>query len=608
MMTCALLCSPGQTCYANSTAAMDCLNSIPFNRAWANATIDVVTQSLENFGFGALYHATGPPYSINLDIMGELANTQAMIDVDAFANDLDFQEHVQNVFQLTLDAHTRYRKPACYTANFVQPFAFDIQVVPGSSPDNGSSQNPAVTSMDTEPRLFIMENLYTEQYLVQYPEAPNLADYLGQEILLLDGLEATTAIAQWGDSHETRSNNAGARFNSAVRSYLYRSSQQSSILPMTDLQVTLVNGTELTLPWLAAYSDGLADPSVCAAPPADTVSTTAEETPAPVRPLTRAQAAPSLDLHPPTLLHPDTLHSERADREQIVPADSPYYLSCFVQTVSSSNATIAGVSRVLVMKVASFSPPGDNYTDAWEHFLGSAETCLSQEFDLVVVDVMQNGGGYVCLGLRLIELLVEDYEDDHTLVQMNYDLPHSPLMDAYIATNNKPNPYPDPEMVEQILDQATQQPFVDGEAYYYPGRNVTMGGVTSWRTNIFSLDCTEAEAMPANGFRPSTFMPPEKLIILTDGTCGSTCASFTKIPQEAGKATFVGAGGLWHESMDVSSFAGGFVCNPSYLQNIAYWSNLTFPSFLTNQAWQFGWAAWYSAKLPSRPVQFTVGN
>ena len=58
--------------------------------------------------------------------------------------------------------------------------------------------------------------------------------------------------------------------------------------------------------------------------------------------------------------------------------------------------------------------------------------------------------------------------------------------------------------------------------------------------------------------------------------------------------------------MDVSSFAGGFVCNPGYLQNLAYWSNVTFPAFLTNQAWQFGWAAWYSAKLPSRPVQFTV--
>jgi hypothetical protein len=349
-------------------------------------TADVVSQSLENFGFGALYHSTGPPYSINLDIMGELANTQTMIDADSFVNDLDFQEHVQNVFQLTLDAHTRYRKPACYNANFVQPFAFDMQVVPGSTPDNGSTQNPAVTSMDTEPRLFIMENLYTEQYKVQYPTY-DIEAYLGQEILLLDGLEATTAIAQWGDSHETRSNNAGARFNSAIRSFLYRSSSQTSILPMTDLQVTLVDGTELTLPWLASYTDGLADVSVCAAAPAAAISSEKDETsnPALAQPLSRSQSDLTLHEHPPTLLSPDILHAERADRQQIVPADSPYYLSCFVQTVSSTNASVAGVSRVLVMKVASFSPPGIDYTDAWTNFLASAETCLSQQFDLVVV-------------------------------------------------------------------------------------------------------------------------------------------------------------------------------------------------------------------------------
>lgn len=276
-----------------------------------------------------------------------------------------------------------------------------------------------------------------------------------------------------------------------------------------------------------------------------------------------------------------------------------------MQTSTGTDATDAGVSRTLVMKVASFSPPGE-YQDAWAGFLGEAETCLSTDFDMVVVDVMQNGGGYVCLGLRLLELLVEEYEDDHTLVQMKYDLPHSTLMDQYVKVVNAPDPYPDPAMVEQILNPETQESYVNGDAYYYPGRNVTQGGVVNWRTNFFALDCREAEAMPADGFRPAKFMPPEKLIIMTDGTCGSTCASFTKIPQEHKKATFVGVGGLWDEGMDVSSFAGGFVCNPDYLQNIAEWSGTTFPKFLTNQRWQFGWAAWYSAKLPSRPVQFTV--
>jgi hypothetical protein len=168
--------------------------------------------------------------------------------------------------------------------------------------------------------------------------------------------------------------------------------------------------------------------------------------------------------------------------------------------------------------VASFSPPGDDYHDAWAGFLGSAETCLSQNVDLVVVDVMQNGGGYVCMGLRLLELLVEDYYDDHKLVQMHYDLPHSTLMNAFIEAKNYPNPYINPQDVEEILNPATQQPFATGEEYYYPGQTVVQGGVEHMRTNSFALNCLEAEALPANGFRPSKFMTPDRLVILTDGT------------------------------------------------------------------------------------------
>jgi hypothetical protein len=126
--------------------------------------------------------------------------------------------------------------------------------------------------------------------------------------------------------------------------------------------------------------------------------------------------------------------------------------------------------------LSSFRVPKKN---TYPSSLADAQTCLSINFDTIVVDVMQNGGGYVCLGLRLIELLVEDFDNDHTLVQMQYDLPHSELMDAYIEAKNYPDPYPDAEEVEQILDKDTQEAFPDGRAYYYPGRNVTQGGVMS---------------------------------------------------------------------------------------------------------------------------------
>jgi hypothetical protein len=454
------------------------------------------------------------------------------------------------------------------------------------------------SSVANEPKVYLMENLYTAIYPTVFPGL-DVAPLVDKEIVLLNGVEVTTEVASWGNTHETRSNNAGIRFNSAIRSYLYRSAISLNILPLEDLVVTFADGSSVTLPWLASYTQGLADVNKCAALPETSIASHK-----PKLSFQHDHLAPHLDA-PPFRLQASAVQDSRPDREVIVPTNSKYYISCFTQTMSSEDASIAEVKRVLVMKVASFSPPGDSYLEAWTGFLDEAEQCLSTEFDLIVVDVMQNGGGYVCLGLRLIELLVEEYEQDHVKVQMNYDLPHSPLMSTYIDVVNAPNPYPDPAEVEQILDRATQKPFPDGKAYYYPGRNVTQGGVVNWRTNWFSLDCTEAEAMPANGWKPPRFMPPEKLVILTDGTCGSTCASFTKIPQEHGKATFVGAGGLWDQSMDVSSFAGGFVCNPDLLWNIANWSGVSFPKFATNQRWQFGWAAWYSAKLPTRPIQFT---
>ena len=531
-----------------------------------------------------------------------------------FATDIEFQERLQSIFQETQDAHTRYQKPACYNAIFIQPFAFDMRVTQ-------SNDSSYLGAMSNEPRVYLMRNLYTDIYAGLY--SMNLEGLDGQEVSLLNGLEFTSEVSAWGDTHETRSNNRGIRFNSAIRSYMYRSAISYNILPISPLEVTLTDGRVLTFPWMTSYTTGLADIALCSAADEATKATTFKEQHSQERqsPALRgpARAHKSLpfhlsaaedDAHPSLLSKPiplsaQALHETRSDREVILPPDSPYYVSCFVQSVQGENATAAGVSRVLVMKVASFSPPG-YWVDAWEGFLNDTQTCLSAEYDMVMVDVMQNGGGYVCLGLRLIELLVEEFEEDHTKVQMIYDLPHSPLMDLYIEEVNAPNPYPDPGEVEQILNRETQEQFVDGRAYYYPGRNLTQGGKTSWRTNQFSLDCRVAEGMPYGNWRPPRFMTPDKLLILTDGTCGSTCASFTKIPQEAGKATFVGAGGLWDQGMDVSSFAGGFVCNPDLLQNIANWSNTTFPKFATNQRWQFGWALWYSAKLPSRPVQFTV--
>ena len=61
-------------------------------------------------------------------------------------------------------------------------------------------------SVDDEPVVFIMRNIYTDQYKLLFPEIP-IDDLIGRQVKLLDGLEFTSAVSQWGDTHETKSNN-----------------------------------------------------------------------------------------------------------------------------------------------------------------------------------------------------------------------------------------------------------------------------------------------------------------------------------------------------------------------------------------------------------------
>ena len=470
--------------------------------------------------------------------------------------------------------------------------AFDISI---------SEQATASGATEQEPIATFVKSTFHDSYVELFPDV-DLAPLLSQPVSLIDGLEWTTAVHNWGSTHETRSNNPGARFNAAIRSFLYRSITDTVVTDVTDsLTFTMEDGTRVQVPWMTMVPDStiFGNSTACLAEEDDSFEV-------------KSSRHDFVRVEGEGVVTHASLHNTRAsDRTVIISPDSDeadYQISCFVQkVVGDKNSAKVGVNDVLVMKVASFSPQvdGTDYQANWKGFLGSAQTCLDTEYDMIVVDVMQNGGGYVCLGLRLLQLLIPKYWNDNTKVQMKYDLPHSDFMAEWIEKVDYPDPYTNPNDVEQILNPETQESFDSGKAYYYPGRTVTMGGKESNRTNWFCLDCREAEVMP-EGFTPKRFVDPDKLLILTDGTCGSTCASFTRIAQEAGVATFVGTGGLWNQEMDVSSFAGGFVMNPTLLRNMTDRAGMTpFPQFETKQGWQFGWAAWYSQRLPTRPVQFT---
>ena len=197
---CNLSCGANaSSCYAVSRDTFDCLRSIPLNKTWASATLDVLTQSLQNFGFRALYHKTGPPYSISLDVVGALEAARELLNAGEFSADFDFQEHVQAIITGTLDAHTRYKKPLCYNATFVQPIVFNLEL------DEAAIAGSSLAAQ--EPIASLEPSVFAAQYAAFVPSV-DLNALLGKQVVaqsappqgseLLARSLASIGTCQWG--------------------------------------------------------------------------------------------------------------------------------------------------------------------------------------------------------------------------------------------------------------------------------------------------------------------------------------------------------------------------------------------------------------------------
>jgi hypothetical protein len=139
-----------------------------------------------------------------------------------------------------------------------------------------------------------------------------------------------------------------------------------------------------------------------------------------------------------------------------------------------------------------------------------------------------------------------------------YDMSHSPLLDALTdaATTLKRTQYlfgPD------FWTNPATANYFDGDAWYYPGRNLTRGNITSLYSSLLEFPDHECLIPSASTFQF------KQVILLTNGYCGSTCAIFTTYLKKAlpDMVETIVVGGIKSsgESISYSTFPGGVVKN-----------------------------------------------
>lgn len=99
-----------------------------------------------------------------------------------------------------------------------------------------------------------------------------------------------------------------------------------------------------------------------------------------------------------------------------------------------------------------------------------------------------------------------------------------------------------------------------------PGKNYVRGGILGTYSEMVTDDCTMVD-IPA--WDPKFIFSPSKVLILTDGTCGSACALVARNIQERQQASILVVGGVQGRPQMVASFIGGLVYDlPTLLEEL----------------------------------------
>ena len=214
-----------------------------------------------------------------------------------------------------------------------------------------------------------------------------------------------------------------------------------------------------------------------------------------------------------------------------------------------------------VLRLGSFS-----YTNADRSWVTSVTNAVTQRSsrnlnDNLIIDVTNNGGGSVCLNYWTMSYLVEAWSNLRNIVGSDvvyslYDIRMSPLLTllyqrGYITGENSG---------AFNRNDGTYM----STSYYTNPVTRTIGGNSASYTQAFQWNPCGTQ----NQYFNDASYHFNKIIVITDGRCGSSCAYFVTQLRENNKVRLVSYGGLYDEPLATSSFAGGNVYNWDLIRSV----------------------------------------
>ncbi|KAH8112345.1 hypothetical protein DFH11DRAFT_1511719 [Phellopilus nigrolimitatus] len=587
----------GQT-FVVPAKALACLKSFPFNETLRQNVLQTVSRVFDFYTFEDFYLNSPPPFQESTaNIRAELAR----INVTEYETDFDFNKDLYDFVTQLNDGHTRWL-PSCYTA-FQNILPAPITIL---EEDNAQSVFVAPNSV----QLFSLigsdftdffDSINFDWKRLAGAEVLEIQSINGSMISVLDYVDyiASTVSGNYLD-HNVRVNSVFSSYRIVDTGFSQRVGDLAGPpMPTQDnltFSLIVANGTDIetiTVPYLAMFLSN---------PFSDRASFWANNCAA-------NNATNGVDIKSQRILTDAIRRNGRpmpkASIIDIAPANAFDLPPQFQPTLPQVNSS-AGVikSYILpdnetgVMFVGSFE--GD-FVQFQTDTVSAMDAFKAAGVSRLLIDLTNNGGGFVCLGQFLHQFLAGSqigYPGFQSSIRANTLA--QKIVENDIALNVTQLFY---SPVDWAFFNDTQ--FPETNNYINPSVPFEINGVSDPTSQRFHDTCTPFDV-------PIPETPPIPLKKLTssvsNGNCASTCAMFSTLMNERHNTTIAVFGGKPGQNIEFKGMAGNQVLEWTDIDTEIKSANLKDdplapPDLIVNQ-FRHNWRTAWSFFDESKPIAY----
>lgn len=537
-----------------------CFTRVPYSADVNNNTATSLLRAMELYAFKDIA-SSPPPESEGFELQAvDISAEVARVAGTAYSSDYAMQADYSQIFRRLQDAHTRYKLPANYKL-----FAAGIPLhfISAAAADGTAGK------LDVRVSPFPVPEAAVERMRPFMSDADQLPAFANATVLSVDGGDPTEAFVAFANASIGLSKDLNTRLNLAFNAY--EPSPTSVLDPPQELaglfslrhgdfapfpppserdvrvSLRLVNGTvtNVTVPWVAVATGTVSDTAgFLSAWRAGGSPQAREENDDDIfarrrRPLAAAPAPPA----------PAALDGSGAC------TGSLFCLEMLASSPSVRVYRIAGDTDTAILYMNTFGPEDESLFAATVQKGLDAATALG--LSRLIIDATGNGGGDICLGRRMLQLI---YGADFAPPT---DMPRSLLSDTMARNAPRLNLSNCVWCADEYAPDDPSKSFDPGSpAWMLDGPDHVRGGrrrAYSQLLHLSPLACSYDPDVPVNRYNFTDTM------VVTRGECGSTCAFFAQHARFYFGVKQVAVGGLPGRPMDCNSFPGLQVLDTPFL-------------------------------------------